>query len=115
MNCKPGDLARIVCTTGTGRGGSTFHKSKDRFITVSAIVEHTTIGPCWSYEEAMLVSDCGARKATAWPDAWLRPIRDNPGNESFVTESRKSLRIARENAALGRAPLEHTKPKGVEA
>jgi hypothetical protein len=91
MNCKPGDVAQIVCTNGIGTSGETFHKAKNRFITVVAIEKSTRAGPCWTYEESPICADSGKTKATSWPDAWLRPIRDQPGNEDFVVKARNTL------------------------
>jgi len=90
MNCKPGDVARIV-STGVGFSGETFHKAKNRFITVVSIDKTTRAGPCWKYEEEPICSDDGKTHAISWPDAWLQPIRDQPGNEDWVTKARKTL------------------------
>jgi hypothetical protein len=107
MNCKPGDLAVIVGSTTTEANGHlvTCVRLLDGCQPVDGI-EWNRIGssPVWLIESF----GCGVpwkpltqkvmRRAAS--DAILRPIRDNPGDESFVTESRKSLRTARENAAL---------------
>ena len=91
MNCKPGDLAVIV---------SGYKPFVGRIVTVKTkcevFVNH------WDTEPPLLMP--GYLRPTSIGDETLRPIRDNPGNESFVTEARKSLRTARENAALKKVP-----------
>lgn len=91
MNCKPGDLAVVIesstgdsvgkiltCVRLSGRPG--LHNLDGTF----------DAGPVWE------TSDFTPDPVTGiphnyWMDSALRPIRDQPGNEQFVVEARKSL------------------------
>lgn len=77
MNCKPGDLARIIDTPGTRHAGLV-----DRFIRVTT----THVGDrdlvVWCYEGALLRCRCGCGLGIqAFADEVLRPIRD-PGPDA---------------------------------
>ena len=98
MNCKPGDLAVIVRSKAGNCG---------RFLTV---IRLATAEDLLAYGDAhpgspIWVSDTPVRDVAGnvnpiVPDDILRPIRDQPGDESFVTEARNLLTIQRQNDKL---------------
>jgi hypothetical protein len=82
MNCKKGDLAVIV--------GSIY---KDKFVRCVSFVGdpvgyYSTSGKSdfWEIDRKLSLTHSGLIS-----DSVLRPIRDNLGNEHWVTEARKSL------------------------
>jgi len=104
MNCVKGDLARILKPTSGAPCGLV-----DLFVSVVGPTspvngEHThsdgsrskTGGAQWEIKFSHpqpLMADGERVFVTSYVmwDHRLRPIRDNPGNESFVTEARKSI------------------------
>ena len=82
MNCKPGDLAIVVKGLSPDEKRAVGH-----ICTIVRREDHpVTDAPGWLIDPVIRANgfDCVL-------DAWLRPIRDNPGNEQFVTEASKSL------------------------
>ena len=77
MNCKPGDLAVIVNTAAWNQ------KYLGRFVRIIKAGPTLPFGPTWEVENLPGGLYC--------EDSALRPIRDQPGNESFVTKARKTL------------------------
>jgi hypothetical protein len=77
MNCKPGDLARVV-HPGNNLG---------KIIRVTTLdpVPHSVHGHCWHYEGGPLMATEFNAPLSAYCDVWLRPIRD-PGDDA-VDES----------------------------
>jgi hypothetical protein len=73
MNCKPGDLAVIV--------RAQYPENLGLFVTV--VRPHPRQKHGWMVE--------GSGPGDWCLDEDLRPIRDNPGNEQFVIEARKTL------------------------
>lgn len=86
LNCRAGDLAvvyRASCEAERSWIGT--------IIRVTHIEGRSDDGSlCWAYEGPRLMH---ARwgECTGVADDMLHPIRDQPGNEQFVVESRKSL------------------------
>lgn len=82
MNCKPGDLAFVIrSTTGSNIG---------KVCQVLSYGGQDKDGENWvvEFSEAIpaVIQSSGEKVLTRrmWaPDAWLRPIRDNPGNEEW--------------------------------
>ena len=72
MNCKPGDLA-IVVKSRLKEGE--IHIGK--IVTCVRMYDHES----WEVKEHLFVR--GWLSSAVFMDAHLRPIRDNPGNESF--------------------------------
>lgn len=84
MNCKPGDLARVV--------RASIPQNLDRFVVVGEFAfMHAKFGPVWWVEPCgEMRSGCvlrtgqlliGGTSVNQCPDAWLRPIRD-PGDSA---------------------------------
>ena len=106
MNCKPGDLARAI-------GGPTTPEMNNLFVVVErqayAGESHspgtqfnpTESGVHWVIRHAVLGEKLPARTSDGvlrwverrgYASRLLRPINgDNPGNEHWVTEARKSI------------------------
>lgn len=120
MNCNLGDLAIVI-------------RALDGVSNIGLLLE--VVGPdrlgrpeWWSARsvgapgELVPLSQSERRYGKEFnvADSRLYPIRDNPGDESFVTEARKSLTITKQNDKLKKvvaqsAPLERAKPAEVEA
>lgn len=81
MNCKKGDLAVVVRDGG-------IKELLGRVVRLTVLSARTPT--CWNYEGEPVRIPGGA--VTAIADSCLRPIRDNPGNEQFVTEARNKLK-----------------------
>jgi hypothetical protein len=95
MNCKPGDLAVIVKAALPFEALNIGHICE-----VLRPENHPVTGaPAWRITPPTRAGgyDCVL-------DALLRPIRDTTGDESFVTEARKSLVIERQNDKLKKVP-----------
>jgi hypothetical protein len=82
MNCKPGDLALIVSGIPIDNIG--------KIIKVISVSERW-YGHAWTYEGSIYAAHFPGVRADAVADCCLRPIRDQPGNEDFVTKARKTL------------------------
>jgi len=77
MNCKPGDLAIVIRSWhAPAVGGLCEVLGKSR-------------GGCWFIRPFFPVPPAPSYES---PDSNLRPIRDNPGNEHWVTEARNKLK-----------------------
>lgn len=76
LNCKPGDLAVII------GGLPEMSHNIGRVVTIEYWVDD-------HYEWQTDARDRGFILCV--DDRHLRPIRDQPGNENFVTEARKQL------------------------
>ncbi len=77
MNCKPGGLAIVV-------GGGPDDKR-----TIGSVIKLTRIdpnwhSPAWEYEEPFVLDDYGF-KVLAFAYSFLRPIRDNDGEDETLT------------------------------
>jgi len=99
MNCKKDDLAIIV-------SGGAYPEYVGRILTCVATVRGDQIDGLpgdtslhW-HTEPVLQADDG--ESICWADEHLRPIRDNPGNEHWVTELRNKLLVERAVAAITR-------------
>jgi len=79
MNCKPGDLAVVV------RTGRAYRHFLGRVVTVKRACR--VFPESWDCDPPFIVDGLEASVR----DSGLRPIRDQPGNEQFVVEARKSL------------------------
>lgn len=90
MNCEKDDFAVIVCSQ-VGNEGKTL--TCLRLLPAGHDGHPPLAGPIWQTDR----SDIKFRQYGCYgvsnciPDANLRPIRDQPGNEQFVVEARKSL------------------------
>jgi len=92
MNCKKGDLAVIV--------GSDIQANIGKLVTVKRFQTDAHFGPEWECEPLSPMQgfdELGKLEAPGLglidiPDSDLRPIRDQPGNETFVTEARNKLK-----------------------
>lgn len=110
MNIKPDDkLAYIVAPyVKSGRGHFVTIERKSREFEIlngNSFTDEPSRGSAWVCSGAVPDENGVIQTLLVIGDVCLRPIRDSEGDESFVTEARKSLP----------APLQHTKPKGVEA
>lgn len=78
LNCKPGDLARVMPNQETIEQGCV-----DKIIRVLQTVPHMFTGkPCWLYEGPLFRCQCGCGGiVTALADYVLCPIRD-PGDDA---------------------------------
>ncbi len=74
MNCKPGNLCRIVHNMETALAGIA-----DRFVTVVKLDQNALAEPSWLYEGPPLHYGFGF-EVQCIPDMWLRPI-NNPGDD----------------------------------
>jgi hypothetical protein len=73
VNCKPGDLARIVYPDQLVR---------DRWVTVTELSPQSTpANPAWCYEGPLIIDPDIRIPLGALYDFWLRPIRD-PGDDA---------------------------------
>lgn len=95
MNCKPGDLARVVrAPAGASLKVDAIVKVLSFAGTVRVIASGTGViceeDDCW-FVEYNGASHGDLSLPYTKHDSDLRPIRDQPGNESFVVEARKSL------------------------
>ena len=89
MNCKPGDLAVIVKSEA---GNLDKFVSCIRLASIDDLLAayfRDDVGPVWVIDRVLPLSN--GRSAALCADSGLRPIRDQPGNEQFVVEARKSL------------------------
>lgn len=78
MNCKPGDLAVIVNPQHVE-----LRHFVGRLLVVKKLVGVDFYGdPVWSYKGARLKAD--GLICTAVSDKWLRPIRDQPGEDEMI-------------------------------
>ncbi|SDX13736.1 hypothetical protein SAMN05518669_103376 [Variovorax sp. YR634] len=85
MNCKPGDVARIIDAPGTRRVGYV-----DYFIRVTEPMAE--MPGSWRYEGPLLVCRCGCGYSiSSFSDEVLRPICD-PG-DGAVDETLLMVRI----------------------
>lgn len=75
MNCKPGQLCRIVHNLNTAIAGIA-----DRFVTVTTLDKNAVSEPSWLYEGPPLRYGFFSLEVQCIPDVWLRPI-DNPGDD----------------------------------
>ncbi len=84
LNCKAGDLA-VVVRSFTGNEG--------RVMRVIRFVGACSMGRTddW-WETDTETTGCFGTTNKLFPDNQLRPIRDNPGNEHWVTEARNKLK-----------------------
>lgn len=78
LNCKAGDLARVILHPETVKQGYV-----DKILRVSQLIQHPRNGtPCWMYEGPLLRCQCGCGGVSiALADSILRPIRD-PGDDA---------------------------------
>lgn len=82
MNCRPGQLCRIVHNRYTALGGIV-----DRFVTTVRLDGNSRFEPSWIYEGAPVRTRFGD-VAECIPDSWLKPI-DNPGEDEVDEMVRK--------------------------
>jgi hypothetical protein len=93
MNCKPGDLARIK----KPYRDSTVIDLYVKVVRASAPMERIVAknGSVTTHLETHLAGWLCEANKESFPrviaDCSLEPIRDQPGNESFVTKARKTL------------------------
>lgn len=78
MNCKQGDLAVVV--------GSEYDGMIVTCVKFIGAIDHGDCKDYWQIDRQLSAYHTGQMS-----DSVLRPIRDQPGNEQFVVESRKSL------------------------
>jgi hypothetical protein len=78
MNCKKGDLAIVVSrTTNAGKIGRCVRRYDGPWA--------YGVGPGWILEGPVLHEPSGRRKRiNAVADEWLRPIRDNDGEDEML-------------------------------
>jgi len=81
MNCKPGDLVILLRAENPAM--------KKYVGTIRIVVRGSDNRPGAWYLEPPVYGGNGL--LASWYDENLKPIRDQPGNEQFVVESRKSL------------------------
>jgi hypothetical protein len=74
MNCKPGDLARVISCEKTREVGIV-----DKIIKITRLTQNYWGVPSWNFE-GRLRGSSGA-PVTCIPDSMLRPIRD-PGDDA---------------------------------
>lgn len=83
MNCKKGDLAVVVSDS----------PAQDMIVLCVAPYNggwlDGSMRPGWILDRP--IPKINGTRDEYIADEFLRPIRDQPGNESFVTEARKSL------------------------
>jgi hypothetical protein len=83
MNCKPGDLAYVI--------NSGFSENDFRFVTVIELsgTKRSNGSPHWIVEAASLMRTKDGVLVTVGrvSDCNLRPIRDRPGDESFIKKA----------------------------
>lgn len=95
MNCKPGDLAVVVRSEGTGRAGLLSEMLLGRIVRVVRLRPPSNAFHCmadlvWSFEEPIRLELHGwTYIADGTADCCLRPIRD-PGDDA-VDESKAWL------------------------
>lgn len=95
MNIKPSDKLAFIVKSEAGNEGAIVEILE--FAGESPFYDGyywgVGEGPCWLVKFQRPTRNCHGEKSRIGPvpDAWLKPIRDNPGNESFVTEARKEL------------------------
>jgi len=88
MNCKPGDLAVIVKSM-CGLEGKII-----RVVEYVGALKTHLYTDLWRLESEIPAIHVISRKKTTslyFSDSCLRPIRDQPGNESWFTAAPKSL------------------------
>lgn len=83
MNCKPGDLARIIDHPAARQIGVV-----DRFVTCVKPVTTTLGHPAWWLEAPLTPAARGYPRIAAVEDFLLRPI-GNPGDDVKSQETRK--------------------------
>lgn len=86
MNCKPGDLAVVVRSSGENLGRIV---TCIRLATAAEFVSQnisTAQGEMWLLAELTLHT--GGRMKPYAPDSHLRPIRDNDGEDETLTWAR---------------------------
>lgn len=84
MNCKPGDLARVISTEVTRR-----YRLVDRFIRVTEVTYVGADGAFWDYEGPRFQCPCGCGKSLPGiNDEVLRPIRP-AGDDEATQETRE--------------------------
>ena len=94
MNCKPGDLAVIICS-GAGNEGKIVEILRPASGSESIPFSHHSQGFHWwirSCGSPIKSLFSGSRKETVYPDAWLRPIR--PGDLEDETPTVRELEAA---------------------
>jgi hypothetical protein len=80
MNCKPGDLARIISDAETRAA----HMA-DKIIAVDRLVMIEG-DACWTYSGPRLYCGCGCQRELAGvDDELLRPIRGEDGDDETLT------------------------------
>ena len=85
LNCKPGDLARIISHPETEQSGSV-----DRIIKVTSVDGDSF----WSYQGPPLMCSCGChRTMDAFHDDLLRPIRGQEGDDETLAWAGKPAQI----------------------
>lgn len=75
MNCKPGDLARVISCEKTRDAGIV-----DLIVKVTKLTENYWREPAWNFDGRPLRASTGA-PVTCIPDSMLRPILD-PGEDA---------------------------------
>lgn len=107
LNCKPGDLAVVV--------RSDFPQNLGKYVTVVCLANQEDYdmpldsgdwdcqprSAMWGWDNAEKTQASIGDDVMGINDAELRPIRDQPGNEQFVVEARKSLPRSKPATAKG--------------
>ena len=90
MNCRPGDLAVIVRSEGSGIAGEISRLVVGRICRVVQLrapkLKSCTYPVVWKFEEPMFVQFGGKKyEVIGAPDEILRPLRDNEGEDETLT------------------------------
>lgn len=91
MNCKPGDLAVIVKTTGDacGKHGEISRLCIGRIVRVTHLRRPTdpncTASQVWNFEEPLAINLGGETyHVSGCDDSVMLPIRDQPGEDEML-------------------------------
>ncbi len=79
MNCKPGDMARVISSAEMQRCGFV-----DRIVTCESECETVGGGPGWNISPSLKCQCCG-EICTGLADRVLRPIRNDPGADETLS------------------------------
>lgn len=79
LNCKPGDLARVISTPATRQANVA-----DKIIKVTELAPGSPF-PAWFYEGPMFFCTCGCgQHLEAFGDVLLRPLRGQEGDDETL-------------------------------
>lgn len=84
LNCRADDLAYVFKVEG-----QKYEFLLHRFVTVRKLsFHHTNLEPVWSIDDTITMPVCpgcgGTHLVECIPDAWLRPVRDKPGEDETL-------------------------------